>query len=246
MSLNPLAPTFLPHYRSPSDPLISLRNSTTMSLPVAQLFSGMLQPIIPSHDHPINQPITDGTFILPLIQPTSQSKQDAAAHPPPPGSSSLLSSPLQHQANCLQAFHKTIQQFNQHLKAEHFDRQTIQLIVPQLQNDFALLRYLLFSQVETISDINTAVKNSATCPLTNPNPNTNPNPTSSAFSLPALVNQNFVVLPRWAPWDHPERKRTILQMPIFSSHPTCKRLLQLRLRTSDQESPNSKKNLQMN
>ena len=140
MSNNPLAPAFLPHYQSSSDPTISLCNATTVILPLAHLFCGKHPPIIPYHDPPINQPSTDGSLIIPLIQPTNPSKQDAAAHQPLPGSSSLLPSPLQDQANCLQAIHKTIQQFNQHLKAEHIDRQTLQLIVSQLQNDYALLR----------------------------------------------------------------------------------------------------------
>ena len=64
------------------------------------------------------------------------------------------------------------------MKAEHLDRQTLQLIVLQLQNDFPLLRYLLFSN----KDI--AVKNSANSLLHNHNPN--PHPTSSAFSLPFI------------------------------------------------------------
>ena len=117
----------------------------------------------------------------------NQSKPDAAVHQPTPGSSALLPSSLQHQAKCLEAIHKTIQQFNQHLKAEHLDRQTLQLIALQLQNDFALLRYLLFSQVERISKKDITVKNSATSPLLNskpnPKPNPNPNPTSSAFPV---------------------------------------------------------------
>ena len=175
MSLNPLAPAVLPHSQSSSDPRLSLCNSTIMSLPLVQLFCRMPPKIIPSHA-PINQSITDSTCILPLIQPTNHSKPNAAAHQPPSGFSSLLSSALQHQANCLQAIHKNIQQCNQHLKAEHLDRQTLQLIVLQLQNDFDLLRYLLFS------DKDIAVQNSATSPLPNPNPN--PNPTSSAFQLP--------------------------------------------------------------
>ena len=110
---------------------------------------------------------------------------DATFHQPTPGSSALLPSPLQHQSNCLQAINKTIKQFNQHLKAEQLDRQTLQLILLQLQNDCALLRYLLFSRVETISNNDTTVKNSATSPLLkyNPNPNPNPKPTSSAFPL---------------------------------------------------------------
>ena len=184
MSLNSLAPAFLPHYQSPSNPPIPLCNST-MSLPLAQLICVMPPPTIPSHVPSINQHITDGT-LLPLLQPTNQSKPNPAAHQPFPDSSALLPSSLQHQANCLQAIHKTIQQFSQHLKEEHLDRQTLQLIVLQLQNDFDLLRYLLFSPVETISDKDIAVKNSATSPLFNPeaNPKPNPNPTSSAFPLP--------------------------------------------------------------
>ena len=80
-----------------------------------------------------------------------------------------------------------MQQFNQHLKEEHLERETLKLVL-QLQNDFDLLRYLLFSPVETISNKDITVKNSATSSLTNPktNPhhNLNPNPPSSFFPLP--------------------------------------------------------------
>ena len=170
MSLKPLAPTFLLHFQSSPDPLISLGNSTTMSLPLAHLFCGMPPQINPSYAPSINQYITDGTF----LQPTNQSEPDATVYQPTPGPSALLSSPLQHQANYLQANHKTIQQFHQHLKSEHLDRQTLQLIVLQLQNDFALLRYLL------LSDKDIAAKHPATSRPINPNPQ----PTSSVFPLP--------------------------------------------------------------
>ena len=83
--------------------------------------------------------------------------------------------------NCLQSIHETIQQFNQYLKAEHLDRQVLQLIALQLQKEFALLRYLLFS------DEHTAAKDSTTNPLINPNPN----PTSSAFTLPCPDTAQF-------------------------------------------------------
>ena len=180
MSLNPLATAFLPLSQSSSDPPLSLYNSTAMSLPLAQLFCRMPPQIIPSHAHSITQHALDGTLLLPLPQSTNRSKPNAAPHQPPLESSALLSSPLQHQANCLPAIHKTIQQFNQHLKAQHLDRQTLQLIVLQLKNDFALLRYLLLSS----KDI--ATKDSATSPLLNPNPNHDPNPLpiSTAFPLP--------------------------------------------------------------
>ena len=64
------------------------------------------------------------------------------------------------------------------MKAENLDRQALQLIALQLQNDFALLRYLLFS------DEDTAIKDFATSPITNPNPN----PTSSAFIPPCTAD----------------------------------------------------------
>ena len=173
MSLNPLAPAFLPQFQSSSSPPIPLGNSNTMSFPLAQLICGIPPQITPFH---ANQHITDGTFLLPFLQSTIQSQPNAAAQEPNPESSALLSFPLQHHAICLQSIDKTMQQFDQYLKAEHLDRQALQLTALQLQNDFALLRYLLFS------DKATAAKNSATSLLINPSPN--PNPTSSAFTLP--------------------------------------------------------------
>ena len=180
MSLNPLAPAFLPQIQSSCDPATSLGNSTTMSFPLAQLFCGMSPQTIPPHAPSIHPHITDGTFLLPSLQLTIQSEPNAAVHQSTPEFAALLSSPLLHQANCLQSIHKTIQQFNQYLKAENLDRQALQLIALQLQNDFPLLRYLLFS------DKDTAATDSATNPIINPTPN--PNPTSSAFPLACTVD----------------------------------------------------------
>ena len=176
MSLNSLAPAFLPQFQSSCDPAIPLGNSDKMSFPLAQLICGIPPQITPFHAPSINQHITDGKFLLPPLQLTSQSKLNAAFHPSTPEISALLSSPLLQQANCLQTLHKTIQQLNQQLKAANLERQALQLIALQLQNDFALLRYLLFS------DKDTAATDSSTGPIINPNPN--PKPTSSAFTLP--------------------------------------------------------------
>ena len=122
MSLNPLAPAFLPQFQSSCEPAISLGNSTTMSFPLAQLFCGMPQQDIPPHASSINQHITDGMFLLPSLQLTNQSKPNATVHQSTLEFSALLSSPLLHQANCLQANNKTIQQLSQPLKAENVDR----------------------------------------------------------------------------------------------------------------------------
>ena len=48
------------------------------------------------------------------------------------------------------------------------------------------------------------------------------------------MNPNFIVLPQWELWDHPEQNQTILQTLIFSRHPTRRKLLQLRCRTSQE------------
>ena len=224
MSFNPLAPAFLPHHQSSSDPPFSLGHSNTMSLPLAQLICGKPPQTINSHAPSIKQHTADKALLLPLLQPTNQSEPDATVHQPTPGSSALLFSSLQHQAHCLQAIHKTIQQFNQHLKAEHLDRQTLQLIVLQLQNDFALLRYLLFSPVETIPNEDITVENSATSfvfnPKANPNSNSNPNPTSSASPFPGPGEPKLHRSTPVGVVGAPRTKTKKLQTPISSPHPT--------------------------
>ena len=187
MSLNPLAPAFLPHHQSSSDAPLSLCNSNTMNLPLAELICGMPPQIIPSHAPSINQHIADNTLLLSHLQPMNQSTTDAAAHKLTPRLSTHLPPSLQHQTKCLQAINNSIQQFHQHLKAEKLDRQILQLVVLQLQNDLAVLRYLLFSSTGTIPNKDVTVKDAATSPLldTTAPPNPNPSPHSaSAFSLP--------------------------------------------------------------
>ena len=170
-----------------------------MNFPLAQLICGMPPPITPSHAPSINQHVADNTPLLPLLQPGNQYTKDVAGHKPTPGSSTHPPSSLHHQMKCLHAINNSIQQFNQHLKAEKLDRQILQLVVLQLQNDFAVLRYLLFSSTGTLPNKDVTVKDAATSPsldtTANPNPSANPNPKpnpnpnpssqlSSAFSLP--------------------------------------------------------------
>ena len=182
MSLNPLAPVFLPSYQSFSNPPTSLCNSNTMNLPLAQLICGMPPPITPSHAPSINQHIADNTLLLPLLQPMNQYTKDAAAHKPTPGSSTHLPSSLHHQMKCLQAIKNSIQQFNQHLKAEKLDRQILQLVVLQLQNDFAVLRYLLFSSTGTLPNKDVTFKDAATSPSLDTT--ANPKPAPAVFYAP--------------------------------------------------------------
>ena len=63
--------------------------------------------------------------------------------------------------------------------------------------------------------------------------------------FPAPVNQNFIVLPRWALWDRPKRKQIILQTPICNPHTTRRKFFQLRCRPSHQEIANWKNCLPM-
>ena len=114
MSLNPLAPAFFPHHQSSSDPPLSLCNSNTMNLPLAQLICGMPPQIIPSHAPFINQQIADNTLLLSHLQPMNQSTTDAAPHKLTPELSTHSPPSLQHQTKCLQAINNSIQQFHQH------------------------------------------------------------------------------------------------------------------------------------
>ena len=235
-----------------SDPSLPLCYSNTMNLPLAQLICGMPPQIIPSNVPSINQHIADGTLLLPLLQQTNQSQPDAAAHKSTPGPSASLPSSLQLQSNCLQAITKTIKQLSQHLKVEQLNRQRLQLILLQLQNDFALSRYLLFSPVDKIPNnilpsktpllvLYWTLKLTVTLNITL----TLPQALTLLllpFGFPVLEHPHFVVLPRWALWDHPEQKQTILQTPISNPYPTCKKL---RYRTSHQEFPNWKNCLPM-
>ena len=248
MSINPLAPAFLPSYQSFSKPPTSLCNSNTMNLPLAQLICGMPPQIAPSHAPSINQHIADNTLLLPLLQPINQYTNDAAAHKPTPGSSTHPSSSLHHQMKCLQAINNSIQQFNQHLKAEKLDRQILQLVVLQLQNDFAVLRYLLFSPTGTLPNKDVTGKDAATSPLIDDLTLTLTLTLTLALTFlplsrfPALEHRHFAVLPRWALWGQPKQKQTILQTPISNPYPTRKTL---RYRTSHQEFVNWKNCLPM-
>ena len=253
MSLNPLAPAFLPSYQSFSNQPTSLCNSNPMNLPLAQLICGLPPQITPSHAPSINQHIADNTLLLPLLQPMNQYTKDAAAHKPTPGSSTHLPSSLHHQMKCLQAINNSIQQFNQQLKAEKLDRQILQLVVLQLQNDFAVLRYLLSSSTGTFPNKDVTVKDAATSPslattltltlmLTLTLTLTLALTFLPLFRFPALEHRQFTVLPRWALWGQPKQKQTILQTTISNPYPTRKTL---RYRTSHQEFANWKNCLPM-
>ena len=247
MPLNPLAPAFLPHHQSSSGPPLSLRHSDTMNLPLAQLMCGLPPQPISLLDPSIPQQTIDST----LLQPTNQSPADATTRNPICGSSAPLSFSSQYQSNCLQAINRTIKQLSQHLMAEQLDRQALQLILLQLQNDFAVLRYLLFSPIRTLSNKDITVKDTATSPFfdtnahPNPNPNPNPNPshhsTSSAFPLPG---PRAPTLRRPTPVGAvgTPKTKTILQKPISNPYLTRKKQ---RYRTSHQEFANWKNYLPM-
>ena len=246
MSLNPLAPAFLPSYQSFSNPPTSLCNSNTMNLPLAQLICGMPSPITPSHAPSINQHIADNTLLLPLLQPINQYTKDAAAHKPTPGSSTHPPSSLHHQMKCLQAINNSIQQFSQQLKAEKLDRQILQLVV--LHCKMTLLycatcssprlgqsptRMLPLTTLLVLSLILTLTLTLTLTLALNFLP---------PFRFPALEHRHFTVLPRWALWGQPKQKQTTLQTTISNPYPTRKTL---RYRTSHQEFVNWKNCLPM-
>ena len=109
-SLTPLAPASFTSQSISIRPTYLAAQLCHDESPPCSILSGMPQSISPPpHAPTITQPSTDGTFILPLIQPKNPSKRDPGTLQHPAGSSSLLLSSLQHQERCLQAIHKTIQ-----------------------------------------------------------------------------------------------------------------------------------------
>ena len=81
----------------------------------------------------------------------------------------LFPSSLHPQAQCLHAIQKLIKQLQQHLKAAHLDRKTLQILALQFQNDFAVLRYLLLYSVGNISPHDNSVSHSTIQPANKPN-----------------------------------------------------------------------------
>ena len=121
------------------------------------------------------------------------------------------------------------------MKAEQPDRKTLQLIVLQLLNYFALLRYLRFPSVRTNPISDTSVENSATSSPINPKRNANRNCTSIAHLLPCATGLS---INRFTPEEGmgpPDRKQKILQLPTSNHHPTHGKLLQLRRTSKNSE-----------
>ena len=68
------------------------------------------------------------------------------------------------------AIQKRIKQLQQQLKAAHLDRKTLQIIAPQFQNNFALLRFLLFRSDGNMSPDDNSPSHSTIQPTNRPNP----------------------------------------------------------------------------
>ena len=70
---------------------------------------------------------------------------------------------------------------------------TLETFAHQLHNDFASVRYLLFSSVGTIPISDTPIKNPTISPPIHPKPNPNPkpNPTSKALLLPGVAEPSL-------------------------------------------------------
>ena len=220
MSLNPLAPAFLPHYQFPSDPHISLSNSTAMCLPLAQIFCGQMPPSVnPSLAPRLRQPITDDTFILTLIQPKNPSKQDAGTLQPLPGSSCSLPSPLQHQLQYLQAITRPFNSSTNNWRQDNSTKGYYKLLSFNFRMTLHYCATFFSLQLEQFQ--------SATLPLRTPlsvhQLVLTLTLTLTLFQMhswfPALTTLQFVVLPRRALWDHPEWNQTTQQMSTLRLQP---------------------------
>ena len=164
------------------------------------------------------QPITDGTN-LPLITQKNASIDNPELIQHFAGSPSVLPSYLQHQTQCIHTIHKTIRHLRLHLKAEQLNGKTFQIIALQLLNDFALLRYLLFSSVGTIPNSVNSVDNPTISPTATFNRNPKPNPTSTALTVALRCGPLACRFTPEGAVGPPTGKRTISANADFQSSP---------------------------
>ena len=107
-------------------------------------------------------------------------------------------------------------QILEHLKSDQLDQKAAQLKAIQLQNEFALLRYLLFSSV-AVNPPNQHTFSSLAVNSTNLNLTMKLTPFHRSPCFPLLVPQHFFCLiPRRGLWDHPKLKQPFLLKLILS------------------------------
>ena len=128
----------------------------------------------------ITHPIADDT-ILPSTLQQNPPQRNPQSFQPLPGPSTLQPSALRHQkAQNIHAIQKTIKQLqlHQHLKLERLKWKALFFIALQFQNDFVLLRYLLYSSLgATPSSVNSVTQQSISPTV---------NPTSTSPLLPSV------------------------------------------------------------
>ena len=141
MSINHLAPVPFRQHNRLTALAESLDNLTSMNPYLLPIVCGMHSLTELSTFH-VSTPNFDATIPQKQLRLNPQPFQHLRGTP--------LTQPSVHQnqqAQCLHAIHMTIRQLHEHLKSDQLNRKALQLIALQLQNDFALLRYLLFSCV---------------------------------------------------------------------------------------------------
>ena len=207
MPLNSLTPVFLPHYQSFSNPPISLCNSTSKRLLLAQLFCGM-PPQSSPHVPSINQHITDGTFYcLCSSRQISLSRMEQ-----------LINQLLDPQLFCrpFSNFRRIVSRLFTKPSNSSTNNWRHNISTDRHYNS------LSFNCKMTLPYCATCSSPTGLSPLKTPLPVLYLTLTLLQLHncFLALRNLLFVVLPRWSLRDHPERKQKILQTPISSPHPT--------------------------
>ena len=122
------------------------------------------------------------------------------------------------------------------MKVEQLDRRILQTIVLQLRNDFALLRYLLFSSMGTSPISDNPGNNSASIPPIKPNP------TSTALPIPCADEPLVRLSTPEGAVGSTRAKTNNFANANFQSSPNTR---EVPPNTSHQEFPSSKKFLLM-
>ena len=141
MTLNPFAPNFRPQQRpkpyslSRKQPLVEMDSSAPSDSPTKTAKAPTSNP----HPQPIEEQIHSLSVQLNQLQTYSETSIQQTTP---------LKFPLAHlkQGQCLHSAQPTIAKLHQNLESEKLERQTLQLLVLQLQKDLIITRNILMNQ----------------------------------------------------------------------------------------------------
>ena len=236
MSLNPLAPAFLPHYQFPSDPPISLCNYHDKSPPCSNTLgtASVDRTISCSSHHTTYQRRQLHPPLYPVEEPI-QARCRRFSTPSWIFNSFALISSTSGASNVYRRFTRPFNNPTNTWRQNHSTGGKYKFLSFNFRMTLLFCATCFFLRLEhlplriflLITPLSVQLRLTLTL-------------LQMHSQFPTLMNHQFVVLTWRMLLDHPERKQPILQLSVFSLHPTHGRPLLLGCKISNQEFLNSK------